>query len=74
MTKANGDLSKAFRRMLVELMSEAGISSHGLAREAGLAHTTIYRILNEERVPNLDTVERLLAALGFDAIIELTPR
>jgi DNA-binding phage protein len=74
MTKSNGDLSKAFRQLLVELMSEAGVTSHGLAQKAGMAHTTIYRILNEERVPNLDTVERLLAALGFDAIIELTPR
>lgn len=72
--KAPGDLTKAFRQLMIELMSQQGVTSHGLAKAAGLAHSTIYRILNEERVPNLDTVESILAALGHDAVIEITPR
>jgi transcriptional regulator with XRE-family HTH domain len=65
------DLADEFRQLLETLMVERGLSANRVGQMAGVADTTISRILRRERVPGLDLVDRILDALGYDATIEV---
>jgi transcriptional regulator with XRE-family HTH domain len=44
----------------------AGLSQRELSRKSGVAQSAIARIERGQQVPRVDTLERLLAACGFD--------
>ena len=44
----------------------AGLSQRELSRESGVAQSAIARIERGQQVPRADTLERLLAACGFE--------
>ena len=57
------DRFKNFRNYLRKLMARCQITGYGLAQIAGIHPSTIYRMLNGDRVPSRDTVFRLAQAL-----------
>ena len=52
----------------------AGLSQRELARRAKTAQSVVARIETGETSPGADTVERLLAAAGFEAHVSLLVR
>jgi DNA-binding phage protein len=50
------------RDQLAELLHTVNVED--LAREAGVATKTIYRLRHKENSPNLETVESILAAIA----------
>jgi transcriptional regulator with XRE-family HTH domain len=52
--------------------SKADLSQRELGRRAGVSQTSISLIEDEKTSPRFETLERLLAACGFD--LELVPR
>lgn len=40
-----------------------------VSRRAGVARSQVTRLLNAERAPNSDTIERIAAALGLEVVI-----
>lgn len=61
---------QALARNLFEALGDLGLGQRALAARAGVAHTTISRILRGEVLPDIGTLARLEAALGT----ELWPR
>jgi len=70
MTDNQSELASNFRQMLVELMAEQNLSGRQLGLRAGVADTTINRILSRKMVPTLDLVDRIMRALGYDVTLE----
>jgi len=60
--------------VLQEARAQAGISQRELAEAAGTAQSVVGRIESGKSSPSLDTLERLVAAAGFDLEIALVPR
>ena len=48
-----------------------GLSQRGLAKLSGITHNTISRLENGHRVPDLETLEKLAAAMSV-TLAELT--
>lgn len=57
--------------LLRELQTAQGVSNRQLAKRAGVSHTAITRLYSGERVPRLDTFEKLLRALGFMPVLDI---
>lgn len=60
--------------LLQEARRRAGISQQELARRASRPQSTIAKIERGRRDPSLATLERLVAAAGFELRIRLEPR
>lgn len=56
-----------------EARKKSGLSQRLLARRAGTAQSLISRIESGNVNPTTDTLNKLLAASGFSAMVELTP-
>jgi transcriptional regulator with XRE-family HTH domain len=52
----------------------AGLGVRALARRAGTSHATLLAYESGRKVPRVDTLERILAAAGFAAEVELAAR
>jgi len=52
-------------KLVLEKMRERGLSARAVARECGVAHTTVNRLLDNKPV-DLDTIERFSNWLGVD--------
>ena len=61
-------------QLLREARTLAGLSQRALARRARTAQSVIARIENGETSPGADTLDRLLAAAGFEAHVSLIPK
>lgn len=59
--------------ILKELMAVEGLSAIGLSAKSGVPQPTISRVLRGDRIPTLDTFERMLAGMGVRASIEIEP-
>lgn len=53
---------------------QAGLTQQQLAERAGTSQPAVARLERGEGNPSLATIERLLAAAGFDLRLELLPR
>ena len=53
-----------FREWLAQQMHARGISQRALAFRSGVDHSTISRLVSQNRTPSLETAGRLAAALG----------
>lgn len=66
---------------LHQLMEERNWSEYRLAKECGLAQTTVYNIMSRNTVPNITTLEIICKSLGITLsqffaegeMVELTP-
>lgn len=58
--------------LLLYARGKAGLSQRELGRRAGVSQTAISLIEDEKTSPRFETLDRLLAACGFD--LELVPR
>lgn len=67
-------LTDEFRQLLNDLMAEQDMSARRLGNIAEVGDTTILRILKRKMVPTTDTVDRLLAGLGYRVTFEITQR
>ena len=57
---------QALARNLMAALQESGLGQRSLAIRAGVAHTTISRVLRGEVLPDIGTLARLEAALGAE--------
>ena len=62
------------RRLLSEARRRAGIPQAEIARRAGTSQPAVARIERGHSSPTLETLERLLAAAGFELRLELVPK
>jgi transcriptional regulator with XRE-family HTH domain len=60
--------------LLREARARAKLSQRELAQRAGTAQSVVARIENGDSRPRTSTLERLLAAAGFELRPELAPR
>lgn len=60
--------------MLLAVRRRTALSRRELARRAGTSAATVAAYESERVVPGVDTLDRLLAAAGFDASVSLTRR
>lgn len=58
-------------KLLKEARKQAGITQRELAARCGKAQSSIARIETGKTVPSISTLNRLLAASGFEANVEL---
>ena len=58
--------ARAFVRRLDTALADTGLSGRAVAGIAGVAHTTVQRVLRGEVLPDLGTIARLEVALGVD--------
>src|SRR5688572_18024481 len=61
-------------RLLAEARQRAGLSQRELAARAGTSQPAIARLERGDADPRLGTLERVVAAAGFEIRAELTPR
>jgi transcriptional regulator with XRE-family HTH domain len=52
----------------------AGLTLRELARRAHTSHSTLAAYEHGRKTPNVDTLDRILNACGFSAIVTLQPR
>lgn len=62
-----------FRGWLRAEMRQRAISQRMLARRSGLNHSSISRLLSEDRTPSMGTMARLATALGADLPTYVAP-
>ena len=62
------------RRLLSDARHRAGIAQGELARRAGTSQPAVARIERGHSSPTLETLERLIAAAGFELRFELVPK
>lgn len=67
-----GDFDPA--RILHEARRRAGVTQRELARRAGTSQSVVARIESGATSPRTETLERLVAAAGFELEPELVPR
>jgi transcriptional regulator with XRE-family HTH domain len=60
--------------LVVEARLRSGLARRELARRAGTSAATLAAYESGRITPSVDTLDRLLTAAGFDAVVELTPR
>ena len=60
--------------ILLQARTRAGLSQRALARRAGTAQSVIARIEQGRTSPTWETLQRLLAALGWEVNAQLEPR
>lgn len=60
--------------LMREARTRAALSQRQLAQRAGTAPSVVARIELGETSPTFQTLERLVAAAGFDLAVELVPR
>lgn len=60
--------------LIQEARRRAGLAQDELARRAGTAQSAVARLERGNANPTLATLERLVAAAGFDLRLELVPR
>ncbi len=60
--------------LVVEARLRSGLSRREIARRAGTSAATLAAYETGRITPSVDTLDRLLAAAGFDAAVALTPR
>ena len=58
---------------LIEARTTAGLSQRELAERAGTSQSAIARLERGGASPSVDTLERLLAAAGFELRLQLVP-
>jgi len=51
-------------------MAHSGVGITELADRTGIAFSTLYRNLNGDTIPNLDTVEAVLKALKMKLVVK----
>ncbi|MCM8555479.1 helix-turn-helix domain-containing protein [Streptomyces sp. STCH 565 A] len=56
---------QAFARNLERALASTGLSLRTLSEQSGVAHTTIGRVVHGKVLPDMGTLARLEAALGF---------
>jgi transcriptional regulator with XRE-family HTH domain len=61
-------------RVLGQAREQAGLSQRALAERAGTAQSVVARIELGEAVPTLRTLQRLVAAAGFELELGVHPR
>jgi hypothetical protein len=61
-------------RLIRTARRRAGLSLRELAHRAGTSHSTIAAYEQGRKVPNVDTLDRLLRACGFRVDVALTLR
>ncbi len=62
----NSDSYRVFRAIVARYCEEHGITQVELARRANVPAPNINRILNGKQVPQMDTAEKIAAAIGFE--------
>lgn len=67
--RLRADLADELRK----LMSDAGVTERALAEAAGIAQSSVCRVLDRSLRPRLETYGRLAAALGADLSVRLYP-
>jgi len=68
--EANGDAA-LISKALGDIARARGMSQ--VARDAGLSRESLYKALSGERIPNFDTVLKVVAALGIKLHAEAAP-
>ena len=68
--EANGDAT-FIAKALGDIARAKGMSQ--VARDAGLSRESLYKALSGERSPNVDTILKVMAALGMKLHAEATP-
>lgn len=61
-------------QLVTSARHQAGLTQQQLAERAGTSQPAVARLERGEGNPSLATIERLLAAAGFDLRLELLPR
>ena len=64
--KLSEAISSQVAQLLKEEREKRGVSFNLLSQQAGLSRQTIAFIEEQSRIPNLDTLLRITAALGVD--------
>src|SRR5256885_610128 len=59
--------------LLREARSRSGLSQSELSRRAGIPQSVISAYERARRVPSVDTMERLAAAIGFEVVLRARP-
>jgi transcriptional regulator with XRE-family HTH domain len=57
---------------LAALCDESGLTRRDIAERAGMRPSNLSRLLSGEYSPSVDSIERLLAAIGYKLAFELT--
>ena len=60
----DGDFNAFFRSLELVIKSRDSIS--GFCEKAGIDRAMLYQIFNGERVPRVDTLAKILKALGYN--------
>ena len=60
--------------LLRQARTRAGLSQRALARQAGTAQSVIARIESSQSSPTWETLDRLLAAAGYELTAQVEPR
>ncbi len=60
------------KRLLRELMQDKGLTVAGLARLAGVAPTTVRRVLDDSHGSSYDSLERVARSMGRTLVVEVT--
>ena len=66
----NSDLPEAFLKAIETVAKARGFSS--FAKKVGLNRENLYRIFSNDRKPTLDSLSKILSALGFK--LTITPK
>lgn len=63
------DASASLGEELARIRTSAGLSQAELAERAGLKQSNVARIENGSSIPRVDTLQRILAPLGYHLAI-----
>lgn len=66
--------ASAIASVIVDARTRAGLTQRELAERAGTSQPAIARLESGQSSPTFATIERLVAAAGFDVRIELVPK
>ena len=62
------------RQVLEQVRSRAGLSQRALAKRARTAQSVVARIESGEAIPTLGTLDRLVAACGYELELGVQPK
>lgn len=60
-------MNKSFRRKVEERLAEQNMTQRGLAAQLGVNEVTVSRWLNGDRMPSVETLDRMAQVLGTSA-------
>jgi len=61
--RASMESDAAFRTALGEVLDSLGMTVQDLSRKSGISPSTLYKIANEDRMPSLDILRRLVRSI-----------